>query len=39
MIEVVYSVPTISDCFELYHEQKMACQCDGDNKKVIIEEE
>ena len=30
---------TLQQCFETYHENKIACQCDGDNKLVIFMEE
>lgn len=39
MVAFTYKVMTIEECFTLYHNQNMACECDGDNKKVIFRKE
>ena len=37
--EADYNEIKIEDCFELYHESKVVCMCDADEKKVVFMEE
>lgn len=37
--EAYYDEIKLENCFELYHEDKVACMCDGDKKQVIFVEE
>lgn len=39
MVALKNSLVTIEDCFTLYHTKGMACECDGDNNKVIFRNE
>lgn len=39
MIALRYEDITIEDCFCKYHINNIACECDGDKKQVIFEEE
>ena len=31
-----YNKVTIYECFIAYHDEKIACECDADNKKINI---
>ena len=37
--EAMYDEITLENCFELYHENKIACVCNADERKVIFVEE
>lgn len=39
MVALKYSTVTLEDCFEMYHVKKLACECDGDNNKVVFRRE
>lgn len=37
--EAEYDEITLENCFELYHENKVACMCNADEKSVIFMED
>jgi hypothetical protein len=39
MVAFKYNVVTLEDCFEIYHVKGIACECDGDTKKIVFRKE